>query len=452
MPVFFHVSDVYRPLGRKTDIYLLAVEILAAVFLSFCAACNPRTRSFGRARSTLSLVCKSWFNIAHFIPDLWTVLYIDDLATVECVQSFLTVVPLRTFDVAVVSGGSGPSHANFRSQWNRILPALEVALPSVTQWRALHLYSNYLPTLQFILDHVMDCPGLSISTLSVTRYTYLAPRYLQEPKALTLHGPMASITALHLVSVPIPFTDVLRGQALVRLHLEGLPSSAWPCFEDFAACVAASPHLTHLSICSTGCQIPSAAQSDALILSTVRYLRLAFCRTNAETQRSGFSFIGQLRFPSLLFLDLALETTSRLISFNNHGIRLQAPSVQLTSESSDRLALAQLYATFDRVVVLDLHGCGSRAIVTLEHRSPTGLPFLPLLRELVVLEEEWSALLTMAKGRGAHSALLSIFVLPLEACGRLPSDYHRVVAPVANVIWLRWPVMSPTFSHHNYFD
>ncbi|KAF8139539.1 hypothetical protein K438DRAFT_1995910 [Mycena galopus ATCC 62051] len=372
----------------------------------------------------------------------------------QSVETFLDIVTFRPFDVALVSGGSGPTHADFLMQWEQILPVIAFALPSVPQWGGLHLFSNYLPTLQFMLDQIMDYPGLSITSLSITRYIYLAPRLFREPRALTISGSLASMTAFHLVSVPVPFTHLIQGHSLINLAIKNLSWLAWPYFDDFLDCMTVSPHLTHLSICATGCKFLPPAEAALLHLPSVLHLRLMFSRTNDERQRSGFLFISRLRFPSLLSLNLALETTALLTSFLNYGIRLQAPTVLLACESRDVMALVELYTIFDQVVSLDLHGSCFRAITSLQHHLPSGLPILPLLRELVVLEDEWNTLYKMVQRRSAHARSLTIFVLSLEDCAgiHLPHKYHQVVARVANVVWVLWPVLKPTFSHHNYFN
>jgi hypothetical protein len=124
-------------------------EIIGRIFVLYCYAHSALTPKFVVAWGTLSLVSQYWLVVVQSVPQLWSVLCLDDTTDPTSVNGFLCVAGEHRFAVSMCSAGPIRLHYKLAFKWMNFLPCLTLALPSVAQWDTLLLFSNHPPVLSF---------------------------------------------------------------------------------------------------------------------------------------------------------------------------------------------------------------------------------------------------------------------------------------------------------------
>ncbi|KAJ7884637.1 hypothetical protein B0H14DRAFT_2564341 [Mycena olivaceomarginata] len=353
---------------------------------------------------------QSWFNVVHSEPGLWAVLLVDDLASSGAIHTYLDVVQNRQFTVVIVLGGSYWTDTAFQICWIRMLPVLNAAFCSTSQWRCIRLYSNHLPAVQAMLDMLVGRPLTSLVGLSLTRYTFLVP-HTATSLSLTLPSLPPAIANLELHSVTVPFSSLPLAASLVELDLTEVPPASWPTFSEFEARVSGSPKLARLVLYATGCTDLPSVSSRPLELPSVVYLRVGSGHIRQGVPDSLVRLLRRLHLLGLRSLDLAYTNAIRI--FAKHSLFSSVTSLRLNSDSQDVSAIASLYVMCPSVKSLDLRESESAAVQA--------------------IGSEWDVLLAVLGRRSVESVSgISLFILPEDRAFRRTGSYNLLEDMVAS--------------------
>ncbi|KAF8176658.1 hypothetical protein K438DRAFT_2043256 [Mycena galopus ATCC 62051] len=424
--------------SSSSAITSLPLEILCRIFVVFCCLSNPMGRTYGNARCTLALVCKAWSSLVNSEPSLWYLLSIDDLTTVDFVQSFLEKPFQRPFAVSISTGGSGwQTEADYMAQWKRVLRPITVALSSSSRWSSLHIFSNHLSSIHLALDLILGFPLNSISRLSITLSDYLALPTVHIHNRLLSLPIIPSLSSLELVGVPASLPSYLRGHQVVKIVLDALPEFAWPSFSALASVITSSPALSYLALCATACVDYPDTPFAPVVASNVTTLRVRLGSFGAGTPPLVMRLLRSLHFPSLRCLDVTLESTHHVLTFLSSPFTSPASIVILTSDSLDVSALTSLYQRFNGVRSLDLRHSEPSSIAALSPMA-SAPPLLPRLTELVIMDGSWQYLIPVLARRQSFAPPINLLVLPVIGYRRSREIQAKALDVAASLVDLLW--------------